>query len=129
MDQKIREMQERIDKVGTARLFVPAKVFVDYSEMGARLPKKPKYEYGAYGHPDPWRALPEAKTIPTAEKLTEHSEPIRTSIHTESFSPPSEALNSPKTLPQSKGRSSWILWVWMALVVAFAIAQLIWVMS
>ena len=157
MDQKIREMQERLDKIGTGRPFVQAKVLVDYSEMDARLPKAPKYQYGVYGHPAPWSALPEAKSIPIEEpKLPEPERRIRKSIDVPIASPApisepavvDQASNSipfdighgksqrqkstsysPRTAPQSKGRSSWILWLGIALFVAIVIAQLIWVMS
>lgn len=160
MDHKIREMQERLDKVGTGRPFVPAKVLVDYSKMSARLPQPPKRQYEFTGHPNPSLALPEAKSIPVSaiayqakpealptppaksslssvppvpvEKPYPSVESVPTSIHStvsDTVESPRPARYSPHTAPQSKGRSSLILWVWMALLVAFVIGQLIWVMS
>ncbi|MCF2502751.1 hypothetical protein L0663_05135 [Dyadobacter sp. CY107] len=192
MDQKIREMQERLDKVGTARPFVPPVQNIDFSAMQSRLDKvstsyKPFVAPAAvvdrsemearlstrYSRPDytppvaktVWipelkvigEQLPVAKSIPPSSKENQPkpealpTQPIKSSLSSVPLVPiekpyqpieneltstystapdaPPSADYSPRITPRSKRRSSWILWLWMFLLVAFVIGQLIWVMS
>jgi hypothetical protein len=158
MKDTIKDMQDRLNKIGTSKPYIPQPELPDHSEMEARLSKMPQYEFT--GHPNPGLALPEAKSIP-APAISYRSQPealptppaksnsysVPVAPVEKSYQPveneltstystardvveaPESTFHSPSTAPQSKGRSNWLLWVGVALFVAFVIAQLWFVMS
>jgi len=175
MDQKIREMQERLDKVGKTQPVVPVKENVDRSAMEARLNNALTPIKTSSGLPERIITVPVAKSAPivavepvkaTPAPKVEIPNPVEP-IKAKSIQAPAkayqakpEALPIPPAKPSSSTvpdvpiekpyqpieneltstystvpdaveapRSSWILWVGIALFVAIVIAQLIWVMS